>query len=301
MDKRAALFFVTVALIPYNKFMSDVLIQVVGAFLFALAMVWDKYNLRKYQFAPETYTSMMFICLTAFAGVVSAVTFNVQWGAVGVGRWVAFAGVVGLAFLWNKLYYYFQKREELQDFEVMNLVVPAVTALLAGLVFSEERQVITLAAVSVALFTLFIARIEMHHTKFNAYSKLIIVMIMAMAAEAVLRKVVLEVMDPATLYFLRTLLVTGLLLIFYRPASLPRSVAKWGAALGPAVIGGSAMILMFYGYSHIGLVMTTLVFALSPMIVYYLDALVLHERIHPKNIYATVIIIAAIVVAGVYG
>jgi|GEM_PF-4536889 len=281
--------------------MSDVLIQVVGAFFFALAMVWDKYNLRKYQFAPKTYTSMMFICLTVFAGIVSLFTFDVRLQSVNAGVWMAFIGVVLFAFLWNKLYYYFQKREELQDFEVMNLVVPAVTALLAGLVFAEERHVITLVAVGVALITLFITRVETHHTKFNAYSKLIVVMILAMAAEAVLRKVALTLMDPATLYFLRTLCVTILLWLFYRPDSLPRSPDQWRAAAGPAIIGGSAMILMFYGYTQIGLVMTTLVFALSPMMVYYLDALVLRERIHPKNIYATVVIVASIVVAGIYG
>lgn len=281
--------------------MQDVLIQVVGAFLFALAMVWDKLNLRRYKFAPETYTSMMFICLTLFAGVVSLFTFNVRWERVGAGQWLAFAGVVGLAFVWNKLYYYFQKREELQDFEVMNLVVPAVTALMAELVFPEERHLITILAVAVALLTLFVTRLEVHHTKFNAYSKLIIVMIFAMAAEAVLRKVVLEVVDPATLYFFRTLGVTALLALFYRPKSLPTSSEQWRAAAGPAIIGGSAMILMFYGYSHIGLVMTTLVFALSPMIVYYLDRLVLRERIHPKNIIATVVILGAIMVAGIYG
>lgn len=281
--------------------MRAIVLQVVGAFLFGAAMVWDKYNLRRFKFAPSTYTSMVFLCLTLFSGVVAAFTFDVRWGAVHAVHWIAFVAVVVLAFTWNKLYYFFQKREELQDFEVMNLVVPAATALLAGVFYVEERSAVVLAAVCVALLALFLTRLDVHHTRFNGYSRLIIVMIFAMAAEAVMRKEVLHVVDPATLYFVRTTLVTLLLFIFYRPTAMPRAWRQWGAALGSAMLGGSGLIIMFYGYTQIGLVMTTLVFALSPVIVYYLDVLVLRERIHPKNIIATAVIVAAIVLATIYG
>lgn len=281
--------------------MSDVLLQVVGALLFGAAMVWDKYNLRRYSFTPPTYTAMMFVCLSVFSGVVALFTFDVQFEQVGLYQWVLFVAVVLLAFLWNKLYYYFQKREELQDFEVMNLVVPAATALLAGIIYIEERNTVTFMAVAVSLLTLFAVRLDVHHTRFNAYSRLVVVMIFAMAGEAVLRKTLLYIVDPATLYFFRTVVVTALLLLFYRSEALPRRFDQWRAVVGPAILGGSGMIIMFYGYTHIGLVMTTLVFALSPLIVYFLDSLILRERIQSKNIIAAVVIVVAIVLAASHG
>lgn len=281
--------------------MRQLLIQIGAALIFAIAMVWDKYNLRRFRFDPKTYTNLVFIYLTIFAGLVSSFTFRVDWPLLTVNIKLAAVGLVGMAFLWNKLYYYFQSKETLQDFEVMNLVVPAVTALLAAAVFPAERHVVVYLAVAISLGALYLSRLGVHHTRYNNYSRLVGVLILAMATEAVLRKVVLVAVDPATLYFGRTAVVTVLLYIFYRPTSWPKEKIAWFSALVPACLGATAMILMFYGYSQLGLVMTTLVFGLSPMFVYFMDSLVLREKIHPKNIWATIVIVAAIILATIYG
>jgi len=124
-------------------------------------------------------------------------------------------------------------------------------------------------------------------------------MVVVMAAETVLRKVLLDVFDPATLYFFRVLFVWFLLYLFYRPCRLPRDLKVWGHTAISNIFGVTAMIIMFYGYIEIGVILTTMVFLLNPILVYILDSFVLKEKIRMKNIYASLVILAAITLVAI--
>jgi len=282
--------------------MNPFVLQFLAALLFAMAMVKDKQNLRRFKLPPADYTFMVFVWLVVVAAVVTPFTFNVSLAALAEPRYYgALIALILLAYLWNKLFYYFEKAEQLQDFEVMNLVVPAVTALFGGILFVDERNELAFLALMLSLLALYASRLKKRHWQFSAYSWLVLIMIFSMAAESVLRKYVLEIADPASLYLVRTLMVTIMLYLFYRPAKLNYSWKAWGNALVSSIIGGAAMILMFAGYQQIGIVLTTLVFVTSPMMVYFLDAAVLREKIATRNIVASGIILIAIVLAAVYG
>lgn len=282
--------------------MNPFVVQLIASLFFAIAMVKDKSNLRRFKIEPRDYTFMIFVGLTFFAGIVTLFTLHIDVYKLAEPKYYfGLIALIFLAFLWNKLFYYFENKEQLQDFEVMNLVVPAVTAAFAGLIFIEERSTLVTLAVLVSLATLYASQLSHHHVKFNAYSKLILVMIFAMAAESILRKELLVVFDPASLYFVRTLLVTVLLYMFYRPNKIAYSLQVWGHSLVSSSLGAVAMIMMFYGYRDLGIVLTTLVFVSSPLMVYFLDATVLGERIKSRNIIASVIILTAITIAAIYG
>lgn len=280
--------------------MNPFLLQVIAALLFAATMVLDKRNLRLYKLAPPDYTLMVFVWLVVFSGIVTTFTHHINLNLLAEARYYyGFVVLVLLAFLWNKLYYYFELHERLEDFEVINLTVPAATAVMAGIVFPDERNIVAYLAVGVSLITLAVVRLQKKHWQFNTYAWLIMVMILAMAAETVMRKYMLAVFDPATLYFYRVTGVTILLYLFNRPKNLPNRWQPWLAAGLASALGTAAMIMMFYGYAAIGVILTTMIFLLNPLAVYFLDSLILHERIQLKNIIASAVILAAITVTAV--
>ncbi|MDO8471799.1 MAG: DMT family transporter [bacterium] len=280
--------------------MNPFLLQIIAALLFAVTMVLDKRNLRRYKLAPPDYTFMVFIWLVVFSGIVTTFTHHVDLVKLAEARYYyGFVVLVLLAFLWNKLYYYFELHERMEDFEVINLTVPAATAVMAGIVFPEERNIIAYLAVGVSLVTLAVVRLQKKNWQFNTYAWLILVMILAMAAETVMRKYMLAVFDPATLYFYRVTGVTILLYLFNRPKNLPTKWQPWLATGLASALGTAAMIMMFYGYAAIGVILTTMIFLLNPLAVYWLDSLILHERLKLKNMVASVVILAAITITAV--
>lgn len=281
--------------------MNPFLLQILAALLFAFTMVFDKRNLRVFKLNPSAYTFMVFIWLVIFSGLIASQTHEVDWSLMTQqGYYFGFVALILLAFLWNKLFYYYEQHERMEDFEVINLTVPAMTALIASAVYPEERNLITYLAVIVSLLALAFARLEKKHWQANKYSGLILVMILAMAVETVLRKFMLDVFDPATLYFYRVTLVTILLFIFYRPKELPKKLKPWLAAGLSSAFGTVAMIIMFYGYQDLGVVLTTLIFLINPVAVYWLDIIILRERLKTRNIVASIVILAAVTAVAIF-
>jgi len=276
------------------------LLQIIATILFAFALVKDKSNIERFKIHPREYTFVVFTWLTFFAFIAMLFTRQVDWLKLAQPQYYfGLILLIVLAFGWNKLFYYFEDREQMQDFEVVNLTVPAMTALLGGIVYPEERSLLTFVAVVVSFGALMAARAKKHHFKVNRYTGTLLFMVFVMAAETVLRKFMLDVFDPATLYFVRVLFVWALLYIFYRPRKLTTDWQVWGHAAISNIFGVTAMIIMFYGYQEIGVILTTMVFLLNPILVYLLSARYLQERIRMKNIYASLVILAAIILVAI--
>lgn len=246
----------------------------------------------------KTFLVLLFFFLALFTGLVlpwlgSVDIINaLDWKNLG---W--FALMISLAVGWNFIYYRVQQKEQLQDFEVLNLLSPLATALLAAIFFVDERNVYILPAIFIAGIALIISRLDHRHLEFDKYSVEMILAIFLIAAEILVRKILLDIYSPASLYFFRTAFIFLIFIILWPGIKLPREKTIWSRIALSALLAAFNMVASFYGYVYLGVVLTTLILMLTPITVYFLDAIVIKEKLKTKNLFAALVILACIIYA----
>ena len=108
-------------------------------------------------------------------------------------------------------------------------------------------------------------------------------------------KTLLTIYSPLALYFVRTLSIFIALLLFYRPnfrLIKPHHLAPF------SIIGGLAVVSVVAAYTAFqsqGLVATIFIFTLSPILVYLMSIIFLHDKWRIKNVVASIVIIGLVV------
>ncbi|MDD5605965.1 MAG: DMT family transporter [Patescibacteria group bacterium] len=236
-----------------------------------------------------------------FAGIVFvlllALPFFGSWPSLSqaVASWWLILIVVILATTSNLLYFWGIEHEKISEVEPFLLFNPLGAILIAGAFYAEERSWPIYVAVGIASLTL----LWLHHKKHRfALTKglwAIVLFMVAYSFEAVAIKTLLAVYDPIVLYFVRSSLVLVALTLVARPNF---SIIK-RHHLGPfAVIGALAVVAVVSAYSAfhaLGLSHTIFIFVLSPILVYILSVIFLHEQWRVKNIIASIIVTLLVV------
>lgn len=207
---------------------------------------------------------------------------------------LAFAGVILFAFLYNNLYFFALYKEKVCNVEPIIMLEPLVTVSLAAMIFPSERNYPALILTLVASLVLVISRIERHHLKFNIYLLAMLGNVFLMGGEAQLVKILLEVVSPVALYFFRTGILAVFFLLFLKPKL---TCLTKGQVFQVAIIGlvtAIEYIARFYAISQIGIVQSSLIFLLGPVIILLSSRLLLKEKITVQKVIADIIIIMCV-------
>ena len=275
-------------------------ISLIAAVAQAGGILIDKITFRRWQVEVKTFTTWLFFFLAVFTGSILVYTKGAVIIAPSLPTWERwlpwFLGMLVVAVGWNILYYRSFKHESLQNFELILMLSPLATVILAALVFPEERQAGHFIAAVVAGLVLVWSKIRRDHLQFSGWTWLTILAMVLMSAEAIFIKKSLVFFSPAGLYFIRTAVMFLFFLALWRP-NLDISWPKISAIAASAVCGVISMVLKFTAFETIGVVYTTLILVLAPVFVLGGEAIVLRDHLTRRNIIAAVIIIAIIALA----
>lgn len=261
----------------------------------------DKIVLTRRQVALHVFVPILFLFLflsTALLfpllGTISLRFFEAQY-------LILFVLMLIAAVVWNIFYYQGVRSEKVHDFELIVMSQPLLTIFLASLLLKGERNLHLEIAAFIAAGALIAAHIRKAHIEMSSGSYKLILAVIFMSVELIMIKILLDVFSPVALYFART----GIIFIFFLLLSRPkiRQVANENVLLifSSAVLGTAQMISKFYGFEKYGVIYTSLILILSPILVYILSTLFLHEKLKPRTIVSAVIILACIVYATVVG
>lgn len=272
--------------------------QLIAAVFGAVVTVIDKIALSKYKTDVRQYLVVIFIFLWFFTGLslpfLARIEVNQAFSPTGL---FYFSLLIFFAFVWNSIYYKAQKHESVQEFEVIIMTLPLFTALMAAMIFPDERNWSVFIATIIAGLALILSHIRKDHLTFNSYSWQLMIAILFMAAESQMRKILLDWYSPVSLYFVRTGILTFLFILIWHPKVINLEKPVWWHAAISGLVGSTEMILVFYGYQRIGIVMTTLILMLGPILIYSFDLFYLKEKVRPKTIAAAFVILLSIVYA----
>ena len=213
-------------------------------------------------------------------------------------------GVVVFSLAANWFTFTSMKWQKLSKLEPAKMTEPLFVILLA-LLFSYlispsfyERNLNAVIPAVIAGLALIFSHIEKRHFKFGKYFTFALIGSFFFAFELVLSKLILDFYSPMTFYFARSILVLLGTMIIFRPKMFEGldKKTKFQVAI-TAAIWIVYRIIIYYGYTSIGIIETTLMIMLGPVFIYLFAWKFLKEKPTWKNITAAGVIIACVLYA----
>ncbi len=262
----------------------------------AAGVVIDKIALSRKKIPLGVFQTFLFLFLCFFTAILVPFLGKINFSLAFSNTYLLiFVMMIATAIVWNIFYYKGLQKESLNEFELIITLTPLMTTFLAGLFLEDERNWTVIQASIVASLALIFAHLRRRHLVFSQYSLGLIICIFLISLEMIFQKLLLKAYPPASLYFFRTLIIFIFFLIFYRPKISKISLKGYGLIIASAVAGVMQMVLKLYGFSEFGIVYTTLILTLSPILVYFASFFIFKEKLAKRTIIAAVVILASIV------
>lgn len=208
--------------------------------------------------------------------------------------------VVGMASLYNPLYYQGIEKQHAEEFEPILMLTPLAAILAAGIAFPSERNPAIFGAALVASAALAFPYFG-RWRNFSVYNWRLLSYVGLAAVEVLLIKEILALIHPAALYSMRTAGILIILTLFYtliRPISWEQiGKGEMRSVFLIALLPAAQMILIYYAIANLGIVLSMLLFTVYPIVVYTGAALFLKERLHWRNILSAAVILSSVVYA----
>jgi len=263
---------------------------------YAGGVIVDKVILSKYKIPVKRFIPLLFIWL-AFITAFLLTSFGlVHWQALWSYKYILlFLAMLAVAITWNSFYYRGIQEEEIHEFELIMMLSPLVTIILSEIFLPAERNLALFIAGTIASLVLIASRFRHHHLQITRNTGIVVSAMVLMSAESIIIKYLLDVFSPAALYFTRTLVMSVVFLILWRPKLLEMPAKCFAYTIISAAFGVIQMVLKFYGFQKLGVVETTIILVLGPFLVYFFSAFYFKENLKFRDIVAAIIVITTVI------
>ena len=269
-------------------------IPFLGPFLEATGMILEKKVLKNKNLDYKNYTIYEFLSIIIIMSTFIYFVWDFDGEALKLNNILIFAFVIIISVLANLFTFYSLKRENLTEFEPVWLMQPLFTIILAFMFFSAERNWVSFVFALVASLSLVLSHVKRHHLFLDKYIMAAILGSFFFALELVASKPLLSHYSSFTFYFIRCFFILIITYIIYRPNFQKVGNKNWLLIL----ITGSCWVfyraIIYYGYETSGIVFTTTIFILSPVIMFLFAILFLKEKPTLRQIISTIIIILCV-------
>lgn len=269
----------------------------IAALTQAGGIIIDKITLTRRQVELKIFIPIVFLFLfllsvifLPFLGHVSADFFKVN-------TLLLFALMIVTALIWNVFYYRGAQAEKVHEFEMIVIFQPLVTIILASFFLRSEQNWPVVIASIIASVALILSKIGKEHFKITPSSAGLILAVVLMSIELIIIDVLLKVMSPVALYSIRTGILAIFFWLYYKPHANRVADYNIWLMLSSSVLGVIQMITKFYGFQSMGVVLTSLVLILAPILTYTISTFFLHEKLHWKQTVSFVIILICVIFA----
>jgi len=274
------------------------IVALVSAVASAINLVVDKVALSKQRISLGVFISLVFVFLFLFTVVLVPFLGYVNWDVVFLPNMLfLLLLMIVIAIAWNVLFYQSVQREAVHEHELIVMTAPLVTILLAAVFFPEEFDLRIFFLGILASVTLLVARFERHHLTMNKTSYNLFLAVILMSVESIIIRELLYSYSPVALYAVRTFFIAWFFLLYYRPRYHQVPGGHWGIIVLSGLIGAITMLTRFYAFEALGIIHTTIIAVLAPIIVFLASWEILHERIKARIIFASVVILVCVTAA----
>jgi len=270
----------------------EVIISSIG---YAGGVIADKIVLSKYRVPVMRFIPLLFIWLAVVTAIFLGRWGGTDWQLFSQTKYILlFLGMITVAVIWNILYYQGIQKEDLHEFELIMLLSPMVTIMLATIFLPAERQWSIFIPGIIAALALIITRFRKHHITISKAAWRTIIAMVLFSAESIFIKELLSVFSPVSLYFIRTLTIAIVFLLLYRPKIFALPGSAFALTILSSIFGVVQMVLKFYGFQSLGVVETTMILVLGPFLVYLASGAIFKERVYKRDVFAGAVVVLCI-------
>lgn len=261
----------------------------------AVDLIYNKYILAKLRVPYRAFLVVAFF----FAFIFCVILFPF-WGSFNISQisspylWL-FLLMVALALMHNFLLQRALRTENINEIELYYLLTPIATILAASALLPGEFTWKIFVSAFVGACALVLAHLRKRHLYFDKYTPLLLFYLVLVSLEAVTIKILLDVSSPVALYMLRCGFVFILFLFIFGAPNKGFSIGKLKNIIFISILWVVYNLFTFEAYSLLGVVETTLILLVSPVLVYLFSYIFFGEHLKKRQILATLIIIGAIV------
>jgi len=274
-----------------------VLVALISAFAGSTSAILGKYSLSKLKVEYHTYITLLFLLIFGIISVFIPFVWHAEDSAfTSINILILTAYIINAAIL-NVLWVHGVQREKLTESQSISLFGPLATILLAALIFPDERSLVPLLLSVVAIVAVLWSHSSHHHIRFHKGSKLLLLCVLLSSVDALFAKSLLAVYNPVTLYFLRTSIAGTLLYLFFRPHISRIKRKQLIVMLWDALSATICFTFLYWSYTLIGIVMTSLIVSISPMLAYFFARLEMKEKVTFRHFIATIVILVCVLSA----
>lgn len=268
-------------------------LPIIGSFLEAAGVIIEKKLLKRHNY--KDYTTYI------FAGIVLVLLpfiyffYSIDKAAFSLINILLFALVVLTSVSANILIFYSLKREKVTEIEPIWIMQPLFTIILAFIIFQSERNWNLIALALIASVTLVLSHVKKHHLKFDKYIWAAIIGCFLFSVELIASKPILQYYNPFMFYFLRCFFILAICYALFRPNGKDLNKKSIWMILFLGAMWAIYRSIVYYGYETIGVVFTTTLFILSPVLMMIFASIFLKEKLKMRNVIATLIILACVI------
>ena len=275
-------------------------IPILGALALGTGTILDKFNLKNKNLSIKLYQVASFLALVLVMFPLLYFFWKLDAGAFKLKNILIFLGIIISAIIANLLIYYSEKRAKITSLEpaiiLETFFVILITIFFGFFIkgFSETNNRIIIPTL-IALAALIFPYMKKEHLKVNKYFGAALLGSFFFALELVLSKFILDFYSPITFYFFRCLFILIISWIIFIPNFKKINKKSWIFILITGAVYVGYRVATYYGYIHYGIIITTLIMMLAPVVIYILASRFLKEKLNWKNVLSSAIILGCVV------
>lgn len=261
----------------------------------ALSLVVDKLALSRERISLRVFLPLVFAFLCGFTLLLSPflARIDLEIALLPNSLFLLFLMAM-MAVAWNVLFYQSVKKERMYEHEMITMTAPLITIVLAAIFFPEERNAQVFVLAVIASLALFFARKEKAKFILDRDGYNLLLGVILMSAENIIFRELLYSYTPVALYAIRTFILACFFMAYYAPRYKQVTPRHWWMIAGSALLGVVAMVGKLYAFEQLGVIYTTLISMLAPLLVFFASWEIFHERIRARIIVASLIILAVV-------
>ena len=274
-------------------------IPILGSLALASGTILQRIILKKKNVGYKRYLTLEFSAIVLIMLLFVWFFWKTESQAFELKNIIIFILVVIFSTIANLFAFYSLKGEKINRLQPARILEPLFVVLFA-IFFSffveglYERNLRIIIPAIIATIALIFSHVEKSHLKFNKYFIAAILGSLFFALELVTSRLILHFYSPVTFYFLRSSAIFLLGFFMFKPNINNLKNQTKIQILIVGAIWVAFRIIIYYGYLNLGIIFTTLMLMLGPILIYVFAKIFLKEKLTLKNILSSIVILACV-------
>jgi drug/metabolite transporter (DMT)-like permease len=275
-------------------------LPILGAVGLASATILQRVVLKKKHISIKQFQILEFLAIVLAMIPFVFFFWRVDSQALLLKNILVFLGVVIISVFANIFVYYGLKKEKVNNLQPARMMEPlfvVILAILFSFIISSELYENNLNVIIpsiIAGLALVFSHIKKNQLKFNRYFIAAIIGSFLFALELVLSRVILDFYSPITFYFIRCIAILIISIIIFHPKLNNIDGKTRMTVLIIGAIWVIQRVIVYWGYTKLGVIHTTLIIMLGPILIYAAARIFLKEKLSWRNIIASIVILGCI-------